>query len=70
MTVTVEFDESECQMILLALACLALGRPGFDDALRRLATTLDGSSSLSELSDSAVLYDEFKRLNADRIKPL
>lgn len=50
-------EESDRQAMLLALAELALSRPGWDDMLRRIAARLAGED----------LYDEFKRLNADRV---
>jgi hypothetical protein len=52
-------EESDRQAVLLALAELALSRPGWNDMLRRIATTLAGEG----------LYDEFKRLNADQGPP-
>jgi hypothetical protein len=51
-------EESDRQAMLLALAELALSRPGWDYMLRKIAARLDGED----------LYDEFKRLNADRVR--
>jgi hypothetical protein len=51
----VELPEEERQLILLSLAICANLRPGFDDALRRIADRFDG----------APMFDNFKRLNAD-----
>jgi hypothetical protein len=45
-------------MVLLAIAELALSRPGFDDALGRIADQLVGRE----------MFNEFKRFNADRVK--
>jgi hypothetical protein len=50
--------EEERQLILLALAELSLSRPGWDDALRRIAVGLFGEA----------IYIELMRLNADRVK--
>lgn len=52
--------EGERQMILLALAELALSRPGWDDALRRIAKNYDDGG--------LPMFEELKRLNADRVK--
>ncbi len=54
---TIEIDEGDRQMMLLAIAELALSRPGWDWTLGRLAELLHGRS----------MFDEFKRLNADRV---
>jgi hypothetical protein len=52
------FDEGDRQMVLLALAELALSRPGFDYALGEIAKQLSGEE----------MFAEFKRLNADRVR--
>lgn len=61
---TFTINESERQAMLLALAELALSRPGWDFMLRLLAEKLHG----------AEMFEDFKRLNADRVsaerKPL
>jgi hypothetical protein len=51
------FEEGDRQMMLLAIAELALSRPGFDYALGEIAKQLQG----------AEMFAEFKRLNADRV---
>lgn len=51
-------EEGDRQMVLLAIAELALSRPGWDYALGEIAKQLQG----------AELFAEFKRLNADRVK--
>lgn len=51
-------DEGNRQLILLAVAELALSRPGFDDTLGRL----------SELFYGREMFEGFKRSNADRVK--
>lgn len=51
-------DEGQRQLLILALAELALSRPGFEDALARMANLFFGSE----------LFQEFKRMNADRVK--
>jgi hypothetical protein len=53
-----EIEEGDRQMILLAIAELSLSRPGWDDALGRIADQFMGRE----------MFEEFKRLNADRVK--
>jgi hypothetical protein len=53
------FDEGQRQLSLLALAHLALLRPGFEYALGELAEVFHGRE----------MYEEFKRANADRTPP-
>jgi hypothetical protein len=53
-------DEGDRQMVLLALANLALLRPGFDFAIGLIAEKLDGKE----------MCEEFKRLNSDVVKPV
>jgi hypothetical protein len=55
---TITLYEEERQAMLLALAELALSRPGWDDMLRLITRKLRGEE----------LFDEFKRVNADRVK--
>ncbi|HEV1992469.1 MAG TPA: hypothetical protein VGR34_06360 [Candidatus Dormibacteraeota bacterium] len=50
-------DEGDRQLVLLALAELSISRPGFDDALGRIADGLKGRD----------MFEELKRLNADRL---
>lgn len=52
------FEEGQRQMVLLAIAELALSRPGWDYALGEIAQQLGGVD----------MFAEFKRLNADRVK--
>jgi hypothetical protein len=56
-----KLDEGDRQLLILALAELALLRPGFDDALRRISQRIDRPI------DS--MYDAMKRLNNDRVTP-
>lgn len=49
---TIEVEEGERQLVLLALAKLALLRPGFDYALRKIAMKFE--------QPSEGLYEEFK----------
>jgi len=51
-------DEGERQMMLMALAHLAVERPGWDDALQRLAKQLD-----NEENGRPQMYDEFRKLH-------
>lgn len=53
-------DESDRQMLLLALGNLALLRPGFDFACGLIAEKLDGKE----------MYEKFKELNNDVVKPV
>lgn len=55
-----KIDEGERQMVLLALAELALSRPGWDHALSLIAERID--------NPGAEMYSELKRLNADRVR--
>jgi hypothetical protein len=54
---TVTFSEEERQAVVLALACLALARPGWDDFLGRTAVNLDPNGAM---------YRSFKESNSDR----
>jgi hypothetical protein len=56
--IKVTIEEGDRQMILLAIAELALSRPGWDWTLGRLAALLSGRE----------MFEGFKRLNADRVK--
>jgi hypothetical protein len=51
--------ESERQLILLALAELALSRPGFESALREIARRYDG--------EGLPMFEGFKKSSADRV---
>jgi hypothetical protein len=51
-------DEGERQVLLLALAELALSRPGWDTMLREIAEKFGG----------VPLFESFKRTSADRVK--
>lgn len=57
---TLKIDEGERQMVLLALAELALSRPGFDDILSRIAQRID--------NPGLQLYSDFKLIHADRVR--
>jgi hypothetical protein len=54
----IEISDEDRQMVLLAIGELALSRPGFDDALGRIADQFHGRE----------MFDRFKELNADRVK--
>jgi hypothetical protein len=56
MTVTVTLDESERRLVLMALAHLAVERPGFDLTLFKIAQQIDNSRP--------EMYTEFKELHA------
>lgn len=51
-------EEGERQMVLMALAHLAVERPGWDDALQRLAMQLD-----NEQNNRPQMYDEFRKIH-------
>lgn len=57
MNVTIE--EEDRQMILLALAELSLRRPGWLDALGRVADTFQGRE----------MFDGFRETSADLVRP-
>jgi hypothetical protein len=58
---SLELDEAERQMLLLALAHLSVERPGWDDALNRIACKIDNITD-----GRAVLYEEFASLRRDQ----
>ena len=53
-------EEEERQMLVLALAELALSRPGWDDSIREIAVKLDRPGT--------PMYEGFKVTSADRVK--
>jgi len=55
---TLDLAEPERQMMILAIAELALSRPGWDHTLTELAEKLNGRE----------MFEELKRLNADRVR--
>jgi hypothetical protein len=57
---TITVDESQRQATVLALASMALQRPGWDFMISEIADKFAGRE----------MYESFKRFNADRIKPL
>ena len=57
MTHTLELDEGERQALLMAMAHLAVERPGWDDMLNRIAVRIDNVKD-----GRAELYDEFRSL--------
>lgn len=50
-------EEPDRQLILMALAHLSVERPGFDDALNRIALRFDNNRG-----DRAEMYDGFREL--------
>jgi len=54
---TIQIDESQRQLLLLALATLALQRPGFDFALAEIAKLID-----NDAGGQPEMYSQFKRL--------
>jgi len=61
-SVTVTLDEGQRQAVLLALAWLALDRPGWDHMLGEIAQKMD--------NPGAPMYQGFKESNMDRAHPL
>jgi len=55
-----ELDESDRQLVLMALAHLSLRFPGFDDALNRVAMRID-----NVVDGRAKLFDGFRELRND-----
>jgi hypothetical protein len=52
--------ESQRQMIVLALAELALSRPGWDESIREIVRHYDG--------EGLPMFEGFKRTSADRVR--
>lgn len=59
---TVTIPEEDRQLVLLALAILALDRPGFQFACQQAADAFGGLAAQE-------MFKEFHRLNADRWQP-
>ena len=56
----IEIDEAERQMVLMGLAHLSVERPGWDDALNRIALKMDNVAD-----GRAELYDRFRLLRSE-----
>ncbi len=56
---TVEIDEGQRQLILMALSHLAVEKPGFDHALSEIASKIDNKTE-----NGPQMYTEFKKLHA------
>jgi hypothetical protein len=54
-------DEADRQMVLMALAHLAVERPGWDYALSRIAIRVDNKTRTGRPE----LYDEFREMHAE-----
>jgi hypothetical protein len=65
MSLTITIDEEERQLMLLALACLAVQRPGFDYALSTLALKMDNARP----DGRPEMFDEFKTYNTPPPRP-
>jgi hypothetical protein len=59
-----DLEESDRQLVLLALAVLSLKNPGFDDALNEIAKKIDNVEN-----DRAKMYDGFRELRRDTMDP-
>jgi hypothetical protein len=62
--VTLELEEGDRQLVLMALAALSLEKPGFVDALNRIAVRIDNVKD-----GRAELFDGFRRFRADALAP-
>lgn len=60
MSYQIEVDEEQRQLILMALAHLAVERPGWDDALSRIAVLAD-----NVVEGKPEMYEQFKRLRSE-----
>lgn len=58
---TLELDESDRQLVLMALANLSLAAPGFDMALNLIAKNIDNVTA----EGRAELYDALRRYRSD-----
>jgi hypothetical protein len=56
-------DQSDVDLLLLALATLSLERPGFESYCRTVAAKLGPPVIQLQLE---AMFDDFRRLNADR----
>jgi hypothetical protein len=59
-------DEGQRQLLLMALAHLAVERPGFDQALSEIAAPIDNKTA----AGAPELYSEFKRLHAPQARSI
>ena len=59
---TLQLAEEDRQVIVLALAHLAVDRPGWDDLLQRIASELGGLEMYKEFER---MYEDFKRLKLE-----
>ncbi len=65
--VKLELSEEHRQIVILALAELALERPGWKWPIEEIVSKL---SSPVAVDDAQIMFDRFKHSNADRIRPL
>lgn len=64
LTMKIEIDEGQRQMMILALAHLSIERPGWDTALNELALKMDNVED-----GRAVMYDQFRKLEFEANPP-
>lgn len=62
--ITMGLEEGDRQLILMALAHLAVEKPGFDMALNLIALRIDNNTE-----GRAKLYDEFRQLQENGLCP-
>ena len=60
MSTVLKLDESERQMVLMALAHLAVERPGWEYVLHDIALRIDNAEN-----HRAVLFDEFRAMHRE-----
>lgn len=61
--INLEMEEGQRQMLIMALAHLAVERPGWDRTLNELAMKIDNVKE-----GRAQLYDDFKRLHKEQLE--
>lgn len=62
---TLEMDEGDRQLVLMALAILSLTFPGWDDATNRVALRID-----NDKDGRAEMFDALRALRRDSVKPM
>lgn len=55
--ISLQIDEGQRQLVLMALANLSIALPGFDFALNQIALEMDNREQ-----GRAILYDQFRKL--------
>lgn len=63
---TIEIDEGQRQSILLALAELSIGRPGWVHMLNEIALKMDNTTP----EGNAEMFEEFRQLHTQQLREL